>query len=83
LETIAGKGLLGVWRLFMRNLFAVATMLGLFMFLSYFTKPAGAEAEGIGWIPTWRQAIEEATKSRKPILLVAAAPQCAGVPGIW
>ena len=46
-------------------------------------RPAFAESEGIGWIPTWRQAIAEASKARKPILLVAAAPQCAGVPGIW
>lgn len=42
-----------------------------------------ADANGIGWIPTWKQACEEASKNKKPILLIAAAPQCAGVPGIW
>ncbi|MBS1992219.1 MAG: hypothetical protein JSS83_16970 [Cyanobacteria bacterium SZAS LIN-3] len=37
----------------------------------------------IGWIPTWDQAIAEARQTRKPILLIAAAPSCGGVPGVW
>ncbi|MBX9567872.1 MAG: hypothetical protein K2X77_03215 [Candidatus Obscuribacterales bacterium] len=48
-----------------------------------FKQAAQAETDGIGWIPTWKQAQEEAAKKHKPILLVAAAPQCAGVPGVW
>ena len=42
-----------------------------------------AEAGGIGWIPTWKQGLSEARRTNKPILLMAAAPQCAGVPGQW
>lgn len=46
--------------------------------------PANATVEeGIGWIPTWRQGIAEANRTKKPILLVSAAPQCGGVPGEW
>lgn len=42
-----------------------------------------ASADGIGWIPTWKQACSDAAKMGKPILLVSAAPACGGVPGIW
>ncbi|MEZ4537353.1 MAG: hypothetical protein R3D26_20490 [Cyanobacteriota/Melainabacteria group bacterium] len=46
--------------------------------------PANAANEaGIGWIPTWKQGIAEANRTKKPILLVSAAPQCGGVPGEW
>jgi hypothetical protein len=62
----------------------IFALLVVFTMLNCLTaRPALAESEGIGWIPTWRQAISEASKAGKPILLVAAAPQCAGVPGIW
>ncbi|MEZ4545988.1 MAG: hypothetical protein R3C24_19090 [Cyanobacteriota/Melainabacteria group bacterium] len=47
-------------------------------------KPTNAANEaGIGWIPTWKQGIAEANRTKKPILLVSAAPQCGGVPGEW
>ncbi len=42
-----------------------------------------AASDGIGWIPTWDQAISEARQTNKPILLIAGAPQCGGVPGVW
>ncbi len=67
----------------MRSLFSLALLAACAILNGLFSLAAMAETEGIGWIPTWRQAISEASKSRKPILLVAAAPQCAGVPGIW
>lgn len=54
------------------------------LFASIFlSQPSLAADEGIGWIPTWNQAQLVAARSNKPILLVAAAPQCAGVPGQW
>ena len=31
----------------------------------------------------WKQALAEARQTYKPILLVAAAPSCGGVPGVW
>lgn len=49
------------------------------------TQAARAEpsSTAIGWIPTWDQAIAEARQTGKPILLIAAAPSCGGVPGVW
>jgi len=42
-----------------------------------------AAEPAIGWIPTWDQALAEAKLTKKPILLIAAAPSCGGVPGVW
>jgi hypothetical protein len=39
--------------------------------------------QGIAWIPTWKQALAEARQTGKPILLMAGAPSCGGVPGVW
>ncbi|MBX9695726.1 MAG: thioredoxin family protein [Cyanobacteria bacterium] len=44
---------------------------------------AYAATEGIGWIPSWKQAVAEAKLTNKPILLMAGAPECGGVPGVW
>ncbi|MDE0960151.1 MAG: hypothetical protein OSB09_05160 [Planctomycetota bacterium] len=38
---------------------------------------------GVAWWATWEGATEEARRSGKPILLLSAAPQCHGIPGIW
>ena len=46
-------------------------------------EPTLAAEPAIGWIPTWDQAIAEAKQTNKPILLIAAAPSCGGVPGVW
>jgi hypothetical protein len=43
------------------------------------TNPPG----GIQWFATWESGLDEATRTGKPILLVSAAPHCAGVSGIW
>jgi hypothetical protein len=40
-------------------------------------------AGGIQWFATWNSALAEAQRSGRPILLVSAAPHCAGVSGIW
>lgn len=37
----------------------------------------------IQWYTSWDDAAAEAKASGKPILMVSAAPHCAGVPGIW
>ena len=37
----------------------------------------------IQWFGTWRQAKAEAERTGRPILLSSAAPQCAGIPGMW
>lgn len=38
---------------------------------------------GIPWFATWESGLREAQRAGRPILLVAAAPHCAGVSGIW
>jgi hypothetical protein len=38
---------------------------------------------GIQWFATWESGLDEANRTGKPILLVSAAPHCAGVSGIW
>lgn len=44
----------------------------------------GSQAQvGIAWYGTWEQGYQAARASGKPILLLAAAPQCHGVSGIW
>ena len=42
--------------------------------------PVGA---GIQWYATWQSGLRAAQHSGRPILLVSAAPHCAGVPGTW
>jgi len=38
---------------------------------------------GIQWFATWDSGRREAQRSGRPILLVSAAPHCAGVSGVW
>lgn len=39
--------------------------------------------EGIAWFGTWEGGLAEAERTGRPILLMSAAPQCHGVPGMW
>jgi len=47
------------------------------------SKIASKIAPKIAWYGTLATGLEEAARSERPILLVAAAPHCLGVPGIW
>ena len=38
---------------------------------------------GIAWYGLLKDGLKEALRTGKPILLVSAAPQCNGVPGMW
>mgnify|MGYP000371467814 CR=1 FL=1 len=38
---------------------------------------------GIAWYTTWKTALEEAKRSGRPIMFVAAATQCHGVSGVF
>ena len=42
-----------------------------------------ANTGGIQWFTTWESGRAEAGRTGRPILLVSAAPHCAGVSGIW
>jgi hypothetical protein len=46
-------------------------------------QPQGPASGGIAWYATLESGLREAKRTGKPILLVAAAPHCAGVSGIW
>ena len=37
----------------------------------------------ITWFTQWNQAVTEAERLNRPILLQGAAPVCSGVPGMW
>lgn len=43
---------------------------------------AGA-SRGIPWFATWASGQRESQRTGRPILLVAGAPHCAGVSGVW
>ena len=71
--------------------FRTGSLFALFL-VAVFSLPACAHginfevsqgSEAIAWIPTIKQGFEEARKLNKPIMLISAAPQCAGVSGVW
>ncbi len=41
------------------------------------------EGDRIQWYGTWEAAKAEAARTKKPILLVAAAPHCHNISGLW
>lgn len=44
---------------------------------------ASTPPNGIAWFATWESGLREAQRTGRPILLLSAAPHCAGVSGIW
>jgi len=38
---------------------------------------------GIAWYGVLKDGLAEAKRTGKPILLITAAAQCSGVPGMW
>ena len=38
---------------------------------------------GIAWYTTWKTGRKEAQRSNRPIMFVAAATQCSGIPGVF
>lgn len=44
---------------------------------------AATTQPGIAWYGVWEDAVAEADRTGKPILLFSAAPQCRAVPGMW
>jgi hypothetical protein len=44
---------------------------------------ASQAAGGIQWFASWEQGAAEAKRTGRPILLVAAAPHCHEVSGLW
>ena len=44
---------------------------------------AAEQAEQIAWFGRWKDAVAESTRTGRPILLMSAAPQCSGTPGMW
>jgi hypothetical protein len=46
-------------------------------------KDQAKATSGIQWFSSWDAGVAEAKRTGRPILLVSAAPHCAGVSGIW
>jgi hypothetical protein len=42
-----------------------------------------AKGDRIAWFGTWEAGLAEAQRTKRPIMLVSAAPQCHEVPGVW
>jgi hypothetical protein len=42
-----------------------------------------ASISHITWFTQWDQAVKEAERLNRPILLQSAAPRCSDVPGMW
>ncbi len=68
-------------------IFAVTAMLlGLCESACWANQQPGSEPgipEGIVWHGTLTDGLKEAKETGKPIFLISAAPNCAGVSGIW
>ena len=45
--------------------------------------PLAIGEPGIAWYTTWDTGLAEAKRSNRPIMFVAAATQCNGVPGVF
>ncbi len=63
----------------------VLTAVGLSVAAAASQPPERSERQsgGIQWFATWESGLREAERTGRPILLVSAAPHCAGVSGIW
>ena len=74
---------------FLGMIFAVSGLIALFLVLdSRGHQPddeqsSNALPRGIAWYGVLTDGIADAKATNRPILLLAAAPQCAGVPGMW
>jgi uncharacterized protein YyaL (SSP411 family) len=44
---------------------------------------AAEPAAKIAWYGTLQDGLQEAKRSQRPVLLVAGAPHCHGVSGVW
>ena len=53
-----------------------------FILILILTVSVGAE-EKIAWYSSWAEATAAAKTAGRPIFLMAAAPQCHGISGIW
>lgn len=54
----------------------------LFSFFVLLTLTAVAD-DRIAWYTSWEQGARVARESGRPIFLMAAAPQCHGISGVW
>ncbi len=45
--------------------------------------PATAVPSGVQWFTELRAGLEEARRTGRPVMLLAAAPSCGGVSGMW
>lgn len=65
------------------NSFFQVIAIGMFGLLAFLLSPSANAEQHIAWVPSLRQALNEAKQTGRPILLTSAAPSCGGVPGVW
>lgn len=66
------------------RLIAVGTVLLVVHYPSFAQKGTAQIGEpGVAWYCRWDTALAEAKRSQRPILFMAAAAQCSGVPGVF
>lgn len=59
-------------------------MRAIFLFVIFCFIQVGCFGEGgIQWYATWQSGLNQARRTGRPILLIAAAPHCHNVSGIW
>ncbi|MFK7767861.1 MAG: hypothetical protein AB8B55_11620 [Mariniblastus sp.] len=46
-------------------------------------RPTDSIPSGIAWYGVLNDGIADAKATNRPIMLLSAAPQCAGIPGMW
>lgn len=60
------------------------TATGAVCIIGLLTSFAAAEIPaGITWYGVLDEGLAEAHRTQRPILLLSAAPQCGGIPGLW
>ncbi len=45
--------------------------------------PVDAAKKQVDWLCDWQQAVAEAKRTERPIMLAFGKPACEGVPGMW
>ncbi len=53
------------------------------IWIAFLASTTAAASPKIAWYGTLADGLAEAERSNRPILLVAAAPQCRNVSGMW
>ncbi len=65
------------------KLFTVLALLAGFASPATSQEQVGKAKQQVDWLCDWQQALAEAKRTERPILLAFGKPACEGVPGTW